>query len=62
MANPRVFFDMTVGGQSVGRIMMELYADVIPKTADNFRALCTGEKGIKKSRKRFTSKDPLSTA
>ncbi|KAL8540112.1 hypothetical protein ACS0TY_001633 [Phlomoides rotata] len=51
MANPRVFFDMTVGGQSVGRIVMELYADVVPKTADNFRALCTGEKGIGKSRK-----------
>ncbi|KAL8482083.1 hypothetical protein ACS0TY_028288 [Phlomoides rotata] len=51
MANPRVFFDMTVGDQSVGRIVMELYADIVPKTADNFRALCTGEKGIGKNRK-----------
>ncbi|KAL8533802.1 hypothetical protein ACS0TY_009993 [Phlomoides rotata] len=33
MANPKVFFDITVGDQSVGRITMELYADVVPKTA-----------------------------
>merc|ERR1719472_578464 len=46
MANPRVFFDMTVGGQSAGRVVFELYADTVPKTAENFRALCTGEKGM----------------
>ena len=45
MANPRVFFDLTVDGSAIGRIVMELYADVVPKTAENFRALCTGEKG-----------------
>jgi peptidylprolyl isomerase len=45
MANPVVFFDMSVGGQSVGKIEMELYNDTVPKTAENFRALCTGEKG-----------------
>ncbi|KAI3728913.1 hypothetical protein L6452_17558 [Arctium lappa] len=45
MANPKVFFDMTVGGASAGRIVMELFADTTPKTAENFRALCTGEKG-----------------
>eukprot|EP00294_Goniomonas_avonlea_P014428 CAMPEP_0114552192 /NCGR_PEP_ID=MMETSP0114-20121206/6997_1 /TAXON_ID=31324 /ORGANISM="Goniomonas sp, Strain m" /LENGTH=176 /DNA_ID=CAMNT_0001737059 /DNA_START=25 /DNA_END=555 /DNA_ORIENTATION=- len=39
-----VFFDMTVGGQPVGRVEFELYGEV-PKTAENFRALCTGEKG-----------------
>ncbi|CAH1246817.1 peptidyl-prolyl cis-trans isomerase-like [Branchiostoma lanceolatum] len=46
MANPRVFFDITAGGQPVGRIVMELRADVVPKTAENFRALCTGEKAM----------------
>lgn len=51
MANPKVFFDMTIGGQPCGRIVMELFNDVVPKTADNFRALCTGEKGIGKSGK-----------
>jgi len=42
----RVFFDMTADGQPVGRITMELREDVVPKTAENFRALCTGEKGF----------------
>ncbi|XP_021775867.1 peptidyl-prolyl cis-trans isomerase 1 [Chenopodium quinoa] len=46
MSNPKVFFDMTVGGEPVGRIVMELFADVVPQTAENFRALCTGEKGV----------------
>ncbi|XP_059371998.1 peptidyl-prolyl cis-trans isomerase D [Carassius carassius] len=47
--NPRVFFDVDIGGGRVGRIVFELFADVVPKTAENFRALCTGEKGIGKS-------------
>ena len=38
-ANPKVFFDMDVGGEDVGRIEMELRADVAPKTAENFRQL-----------------------
>jgi cyclophilin family peptidyl-prolyl cis-trans isomerase len=46
MANPTVFFDISIGGQAAGRITMELFADVTPKTAENFRALCTGEKGF----------------
>merc|ERR1711970_665952 len=41
-----VFFDMTIGGADAGRIEMELRDDVVPKTAENFRALCTGEKGF----------------
>ena len=51
MPNPVVFFDVTIGGQNAGRITMELYADKTPKTAENFRALCTGEKGVGKSGK-----------
>ncbi|XP_018591505.1 peptidyl-prolyl cis-trans isomerase D [Scleropages formosus] len=43
--NPRVFLDIDVGGERVGRVVLELFADVVPKTAENFRALCTGEKG-----------------
>lgn len=43
---PRVFFDLTADGKDLGRIVMELRSDVVPKTAENFRALCTGEKGF----------------
>ncbi len=51
MANPQVFFDITIGGAPAGRIVMELYSDVTPKTAENFRALCTGERGTGQSGK-----------
>ncbi|MEZ5236053.1 MAG: peptidylprolyl isomerase [Acidimicrobiales bacterium] len=44
--NPTVFFDITIDDQPAGRITFELFADVVPKTAENFRALCTGEKGF----------------
>ena len=40
--------DVTIGGAPAGRITMELFADVTPKTAENFRCLCTGEKGVGK--------------
>merc|ERR1712222_41807 len=46
MANSVVYFDMTVGGAAAGRIEMTLRNDVVPKTSENFRALCTGEKGF----------------
>ncbi|KAJ3013576.1 hypothetical protein HKX48_005662 [Thoreauomyces humboldtii] len=44
--NPKVFFDIAADSQPLGRVVMELRADVAPKTAENFRALCTGEKGF----------------
>ncbi|KAK8935385.1 Peptidyl-prolyl cis-trans isomerase CYP19-1 [Platanthera zijinensis] len=50
-SNPRVFFDIAIGGSSAGRVVMELFADTTPRTAENFRALCTGEKGNGKSGK-----------
>merc|ERR1712166_840677 len=45
------FFDMSIGGAAAGRITMELRGDVVPKTAENFRCPCTGEKGNGKSGK-----------
>ncbi|KAF8499474.1 peptidyl-prolyl cis-trans isomerase [Hysterangium stoloniferum] len=45
------FFDITIGGQAIGRIAFSLYSDIVPKTAENFRALCTGEKGVGQSEK-----------
>lgn len=46
--NPRVFLEITQGEKKerLGRIEIELYADIVPKTAENFRCLCTGERGM----------------
>eukprot|EP01117_Protostelium_nocturnum_P016580 TRINITY_DN6591_c0_g1_i1.p1 TRINITY_DN6591_c0_g1~~TRINITY_DN6591_c0_g1_i1.p1 ORF type:complete len:198 (+),score=66.78 TRINITY_DN6591_c0_g1_i1:68-595(+) len=41
--NPIVFFDVSMGGHVIGRIKMELFANITPKTAENFRQFCTGE-------------------
>lgn len=48
MVNPRVFLDISIGDEPIGRVVIELFADKVPKTAENFRALCTGEKGTGK--------------
>ncbi|KAH8302140.1 hypothetical protein KR044_003282 [Drosophila immigrans] len=44
--NPLVYMDISIGQESAGRMIIELRKDVVPKTAENFRALCTGERGI----------------
>ncbi|XP_066311791.1 uncharacterized protein [Miscanthus floridulus] len=41
----KCFFDVEVSGEPAGRIVIGLFGEVVPKTVDNFRALCTGEKG-----------------
>ncbi len=43
--NPKVALDITIDGEPAGTLVLELRSDVVPKTAENFRALCTGEKG-----------------
>jgi pre-mRNA-splicing factor SYF2 len=44
--NPRVFLDVKIGNEPIGRLVIVLFASLVPQTAENFRALCTGEKGI----------------
>ncbi|XP_053464629.1 peptidyl-prolyl cis-trans isomerase A-like [Nycticebus coucang] len=46
MVNPTVFFDVAADGEPLGYVSFELFADKVPKTAENFRALSTGEKGF----------------
>ncbi|XP_025811480.1 peptidyl-prolyl cis-trans isomerase CYP63-like [Panicum hallii] len=47
--NPFVFLDVAIGDDRAGKMVFELFADVVPKTAENFGALCTGEKGVGKT-------------
>lgn len=44
--NPKVYLDISIGEESIGRLVLLLYADTTPKTAENFRALCVGESGV----------------
>ncbi|KAI0297297.1 cyclophilin-like domain-containing protein [Multifurca ochricompacta] len=46
MPRPRVFIDLSIDNSPVGRVIFELFSDTVPKTSENFRALCTGEKGL----------------
>ncbi len=45
-ANPRIFLQIRVGSETIGKLVIELFSDVVPRTAENFRCLCTGEKGF----------------
>lgn len=52
--NPKVFFDISFDNTPVGRIEIELFANIVPKTAENFRCLCTGENGMGRQGKRLS--------
>ncbi|KAJ8503308.1 hypothetical protein ONZ45_g10979 [Pleurotus djamor] len=51
---PITYFDIKIGDRPLGRVIFSLYSDLVPKTAENFRALCTGEKGVGQSGKKLS--------
>ncbi|KAG9090134.1 peptidyl-prolyl cis-trans isomerase cpr6 [Ceratobasidium sp. 370] len=54
LTRPKVYTDISIGGKPAGRVIYSLFSDLVPKTAENFRALCTGEKGVGKSGKNLS--------
>lgn len=40
---PRCFLEIAIDGEILGKLVIELFADVVPQTCENFRCLCTGE-------------------
>jgi peptidylprolyl isomerase len=56
-SNPRVFLELSLSGKALGRIVIELYANKVPRTAENFRMLCTGEKGVGRSGSKLHYRD-----
>ena len=50
--HPKVFMEFTIGSKPAGRVVFELFNDITPKTAENFRGLCTGEYGVGATTKR----------
>ncbi|XP_029820675.1 ranBP2-like and GRIP domain-containing protein 4 isoform X1 [Manacus vitellinus] len=51
--NPVVYFEVSADDEPLGHITMELFSNIVPRTAENFRALCTGEKGFGFKNSRF---------
>lgn len=57
--NPRVYLDIAIGKKDPQRLVIELYKNHTPKTAENFRCLCTGEKGMGKCGKPLHYKESI---
>lgn len=58
--NPVVYFDIAIGDEAAGRLLIELRADVVPRTAENFRRLCTGEtREVRSGRRRHYARCPF---